>query len=198
MTNRWPMWLGLTLGLVALAAGLAYGENEVARWSAATRYTARVGFPLLILAYVARPLVDLSRAGWAKALLAKRKWIGLGFALSHTVHLFAIVTLFRTMGEWPPTATLFFGGIGYLFLYAMAFTSNRTAMKKLGRRWKLLHLTGIHYLWLVFAQSYFGRIFTEGKTEEGLIGFAVVVLAAALRFTAWQRKRVRGKSAMAG
>lgn len=189
--HRWPMWLGLLLGLGAFYFGLTSQEGELDQWSAATRYTARVGFPLLILAYVARPLVDLTRSDWAKAILAKRKYIGLGFAMSHTVHLVAIVMLFRTLGEAPDLVTIIFGGFAYVLLFAMALTSNRSAMKALGANWKRLHRVGIHYLWIIFAQSYTRRIFLEGTMEEGLVGATIALGAGAIRFAAWRKKRQR-------
>ena len=189
MTLRWPMWLGLALGLGALVSGFEFHQGIEQQWSAATRYTARIGFPLLILAYLARPLVDLTRSNWARALLAKRKYFGLGFAMSHTVHLIAIVMLFRTLGEMPPLISIIGGGFAYVLLYAMAFTSNRSAMKALGARWKTLHRFGIHYLWFIFTQSYVGRIFEDGKMEEGLAGASIALAAAAIRFLAWRKKR---------
>lgn len=184
---RWPMWLGLVLGLGALYAGFSHHSGIEQQWSAATRYTARVGFPLLILAYSARPLFDLTRANWAKVLLANRKWLGLGFAMSHTVHLASIAMLFHTLGETPALVVLVVGGFAYVLLYAMAFTSNRRAMQAMGRRWKQLHRFGIHYLWFIFAQSYVGRIFQDGKFEEGIVGTAIALGAAAIRFAAWKR-----------
>lgn len=184
--HRWPMWLGLLLGLGAAYLGFALHQGIEDQWSAATRYTARVGFPVLILAYVARPLAEI---GWSKWLLAKRRWIGLGFAMSHSVHLVCIFYLFQTLGETPPAVTLIFGGLAYALLYAMAFTSNRGAMKALGARWKTLHRIGIHYLWFIFAQSYLGRIFQDGKIEEGIIGATIAFGAAAIRFMAWRRRR---------
>lgn len=189
--HRWPMWMGLLLGIGGLWFGFSIHTGIEEQWSAATRYTARVGFPLLILAYVTRPLFDLTQSVWARALLQQRKWIGLGFAMSHTVHLCAIVMLFRTLGERPALVTLIFGGFAYFLLYAMAFTSNRSAMKKLGARWKTLHRTGVHYLWFIFAQSYVGRIFQDGKIEEGVIGAAIAFTAAAIRFIAWRQTRAR-------
>lgn len=193
--HRWPMWSGLALGLAAFWIGLQTGSDIEQQWSAATRFTARVGFPLLILAYVARPLFDLTRADWAKALLTRRKWIGLGFAMTHSIHLVAIVMLFRTQGEVPPTVTIIGGGFAYVLLYAMAFTSNRSAMKALGRNWKRLHTLGIHYLWFIFTQSYIGRIFQDGKLEEGAVGATIAIGAAAIRFAAWRKAKVKNGQA---
>ncbi|WP_432200548.1 hypothetical protein ACRAQ7_13445 [Erythrobacter sp. W53] len=192
--HRWPMWLGLLSGLAATAVGFSFFETLEDQWSAATRYTARVGFPLLILAYVARPLNDLLRSDWTRKLLKQRKWLGLGFAMSHTVHLLAIVMLYRTLGLVPDAITIIGGGGAYLTMYAMALTSNRTAMKALGKRWSYLHWIGIHYLWVVFFQSYFGRIFEQGYQAEGIIFSVIAIAAAGVRFVAWRRKRKTAKN----
>lgn len=189
MNKSWPMWLGLGLGVSAFAIAFVLFADPLEQWSAATRYTARVGFPLLILAYVARPLFDLTRSDWAKSLLAKRKYIGLGFALSHTVHLVAIVMLFRALGEAPEPIAIIGGGFAYVLLYSMALTSNRRAMKALGKRWKQLHRFGIHYLWFIFAQSYANRTFQENTMEEGIGGVIIAITAAAIRFAAWWKRR---------
>lgn len=191
MTKSWPMWLGLALGLGAVASGFTMGGDLQEQWRLATRYTARVGFPLLILAYVARPLQQLRPGPMPKFLLSRRKWIGLGFAFSHTIHLIAIVMLYRLLDEAPSPVTLVGGGFGYILLWAMALTSNTAAMKRLGHRWKRLHRFGIHYLWLIFVQSYLGRIFDPETLTVGPLGSGIALLAAALRFAAWRKSKVR-------
>lgn len=197
LRGRWIMWLGLALGLAAMALGHAWGGNAAEQWLLAARYTARVGFPLLILAYVARPLVDLTRSDWSKSILAQRKYFGLGFAVSHTIHLVALVIAIEVSGQGKGIVTYIFGGLGYALLYAMAFTSNRSAMKAMGARWKTLHRIGIHYLWFIFAQSYAGRIFQDGKIEEGVIGATIVFGAAAIRFMAWRQARTSKRASPA-
>lgn len=197
MRGKWLLWLGLALGLGATWFGLQSSADDADRWIAAARYTARVGFPLLILAYVARPLVDLTRSDWAKWLLARRKYLGLAFAMSHTVHLVVLITAIRISGIDKGMVTYVFGGLAYAVLYAMAFTSNARAMKAMGRNWKRLHRFGIHYLWFIFAQSYIGRIFQDGKVEEGAIGAAIALTAAAIRLAAWLKQRRRTGSPVA-
>ena len=197
MHQKWPMWTGGVLGLVAVAFAFATVTGPTDQWLHAARYTARVGFPLLILAYVARPLVDLSRSDWSKSILARRKYIGLGFAVSHTIHLVALVIAIEVSGQGKGIVTYIFGGLGYALLYAMAFTSNRSAMKAMGARWKSLHRFGIHYLWFIFAQSYLGRIFQDGKVEEGAIGAVIAFGAAAIRFAAWWQTRARKRASLA-
>lgn len=199
MRGQWVMWLGLVLGLSAMALGHIWGSDPAEQWQLAARYTARVGFPLLIFAYVARPLVELRKYLWANALLARRRWIGLGFALSHTVHLYCIVTYFRVSGDEIPPATLIGGGAAYVMLYLMAFTSNAAAIRMLGKWWKRLHRAGIHFLWFIFAFSYLGRLADPDPDRQiiGLIFFPIALMAAAIRFRAWarpSRRRAPGNS----
>ncbi|MDX1704667.1 MAG: hypothetical protein R3235_10285, partial [Altererythrobacter ishigakiensis] len=60
MQKTWPVWIGGALGLAAIAIAFATQSSLVDQWHEAAHYTARVGFPLLIMAYVARPLVELT------------------------------------------------------------------------------------------------------------------------------------------
>lgn len=189
MDQRWPMWLGLVLGIGAVAAGFALGDGLQDQWQHAARYTARVGFPLLILAYIARPLHQLAPSGFSKGALKRRRWFGLGFAISHTIHLAALVTALRLSGEVRPLVTLIGGGFAYVLLYAMAFTSTAAAQRAMGRWWKRLHRFGMHYLWLIFAQSYLGRAFDPERMWVGAIFGSIALAAGALRFAAWIKSR---------
>ncbi len=189
MGRHWPMWLGLALGLGAVAAGFALGNGLQDQWQHAARYTARVGFPLLILAYIARPLHQLAPSGFSKAALARRRWIGLGFAISHTIHLGALITALQLSGEVRPLGTLIGGGFAYVLLYAMAFTSTAAAQRAMGRWWTRLHRFGIHYLWLIFALSYLGRLLDPERMWVGAIFGSIALAAAGLRFAAWINSR---------
>lgn len=197
MSQRWPMWLGLAAGLAALAAGFALGDGLQDQWQHAARYTARVGFPLLILAYVARPLHQVSPSGFSKAALARRRWIGLGFAISHTIHLAALATALGLAGQPPEPVTVIGGGFAYVLLYAMAFTSTTAAQRRLGKGWKRLHRFGIHYLWLIFAQSYLGRVFEPETRLIGVLFGSVALAAAGLRLGAWLKSRQSRRPATA-
>lgn len=189
MAKSWPAWFGLLLGLAALMAALQLDAAESEEWRHAASWTARTGLFLFLAAYCARPLAQLAPNRFTKALLRQRRYWGLGFAASHTVHLAALSTYLTVSSETPPIAILIGGGLGYVLLYAMALTSNTASMKAFGARWKLLHRTGIHYLWFIFAFSYFGRVNDPDRAATGLVLFALVVLAGLLRFAAWRRKR---------
>lgn len=184
----WLIALAAALGaLAAVALALRTGQDGVEQWRLAARWTARVGFPVFLLTYVASSLYRLWPHGGSRALLRRRRWWGLGFAASHTIHLAALVTFFRVSGEAPETATVIGGGFAYLLLFAMAATSNRAAMAWLGPNWKRLHTVGIHTLWAVYAFSYTGRLFDPGREAIGAV-FAPLAFAA-LGLRLWARYR---------
>ena len=121
---------------------------------AALRVTGRISLLLFLTAYVASSL----RVAWpspaSRWLLENRRWVGLSFALSHTIHLAFIALLFSATNEQRDLVTVIVGGMGYVFLYAMAATSNDRAVAWLGaKRWKRLHSIGLHYLWFVFTAT---------------------------------------------
>lgn len=187
--HRWPMLLGLILGLAALCLGQEAGANTVEGWQLAARWTARVGLPVFLVAYLASSLVRLWPGPLTKALLRGRRWWGLGFAASHTVHLYALVTYLQVSGEYRSPGSLIPGGLAYVLLYAMALTSSDAAMRMLGRNWKRLHTVGIHYIWFIFFISSVGRLVTPEKRVPGAIEVAVTLAALALRLAARRQKR---------
>lgn len=189
LARRWPLLLGLFLSLGALELGLMAGDNPANSWAHAARWTARAGFPVFIIAYLASSLQKLAPSEMTKALARNRRWWGLGFAASHTVHLFALVMAVRLADDERTLLSLVPGGTAYLFIFAMALTSSDAAMRKLGRNWKRLHSVGIHYIWLIFTLAYFGRIFEVETRPQGVICFSIAILALAIRLYARLRTR---------
>ena len=80
--------VGLTLVVIAIVyAGAPSASNPETlsdHIGYMLRVTARLSFGALLLAYVARPLVQL--VGWGRPLLIQRRYIGLAAAASLTVH----------------------------------------------------------------------------------------------------------------
>jgi len=72
----------------------------------------------------------------------------------------------------------------------MAETSSRAAMKAMGRNWKRLHKAGIHYLWFIFAFTYFGRIADPEGAVFGMPLLAIAILVALLRIAAFLKGRL--------
>lgn len=184
-----PLFLAAFVSAGAVALAMLLGNDLVEQAHLAARWTARVGFPIFILTYSASALARLWPNVATKSLLRHRRQWGLGFALSHTVHLAALTSFLLVSGEPPQLATVVGGGGAYLLLYAMALTSSDAAMRALGVWWKRLHRAGIHSLWFIFTFSYFGRLFEPGRMAQGLVLFPICLLALGLRL--WVRAKVR-------
>jgi DMSO/TMAO reductase YedYZ heme-binding membrane subunit len=161
------------LGAGALAAGGTGVEGHID----ALRATARLSAVLFGLAFVASSLNALT--GWSSArwLLRNRKFLGLAFAASHLVHLGFIVSFWSVdqsifwAGRTP--VGLVVGTLGYLILLAMVVTSFDGPRRMLGgRRWKLLHTTGMYLFWLIFMFNF------AGKRAAGYEPFAAILVAA--------------------
>lgn len=168
---------GLAGGVVVLAATLAGTDGGEHGAALAARHTARFSALWFLVAFAAGPLARIARASWARLLVRERRGIGLGFCAAHTVHLAAIL-LWLGRGGAAGAATLAAGGLGYLFVFAMAATSNDAAVHRLGaRRWLALHTAGQYYLWFLFAQTYLGRVLAPDARPVHL-ALAVAVAAA--------------------
>lgn len=176
--------------LAAAGVGLALGENDLERWRLAARYTARLAFLLFVPVFVASAWHRLAPSALSRLVLARRRALGLAFATAHTVHLAALSAVIRATGEPPELATIVGGGGAYVATFALAATSNDAAVRALGRRWRTLHKVGVHWIWFIFAFSYFGRVSRGELFYAPLLALAVGALG--LRLAAgWSRRRAR-------
>ncbi len=187
LARKWPLAFGALAGFIALGAALAVLGNTPEGWRLAARLTARVGFPILLLTYAASSLGKVWHSPISRAIWRDRRWWGLGFAACHTIHLVSLVTAIRLGAPPPKLLTLVGGGGGYAIMYLMVLTSNRAAMRMLGRSWKGLHSLGIHWLWLVFLFSYLNRVVRPETAAEGVIGSVLALAALVLRLVAKRR-----------
>lgn len=177
-----PIALGAIVGALAIWFAFQTGDTPNRDWQLAASWTARVGFPIFLITYSASSLYRVFPSQVTRAILRNRRYWGLGFALSHSIHLYALIVYLRVSGTAVETATLIGGGFAYVMLYAMALTSNKWAMERLDRNWKRLHRVGIHTLWSVFVFTYFGRAVSVDHQIEGRIALALAFTALALRF----------------
>ena len=168
--------------MAALWLGLHIGGSDAEGWQLAARWTARAGFPIFLVTYAASSLFRIFPSETTRTFLRTRRQWGLGFALAHTIHLFALVTYFRVSGQTPNPVTLVGGGFGYAILYAMVLTSNDASMRLLDRNWKRLHRFGIHTLWIIYTFSYARRIMMPELRLIGATFTALALTALMLRF----------------
>lgn len=186
--------VGLLLVTVVIFALGAWSQDAVRVW---IRATARTSVTLFLMAFAASSLRHFWPAPATSWLLRNRRYVGVSFAISHALHLAALITLGvafpEPFVEELDVVTVAGGGMAYVFIAAMTATSfDRTAAWLGPRRWKLLHRVGAWYVWLIFVQSYVPRALIESAA------YAPVVLAllgvGALRLAAARRGAKRGRS----
>ena len=169
------------------------------------RATARTSLVLFGAAFAASSLRSLWRrpaTGW---LLRQRRYLGLSFAFSHALHLLAIIGLSLVLGDAfeAGLVTVIFGGGAYVMIALMAATSSDRAYAWLGkRRWHRLHLVGVYWIWIIFANSYTARaVMAIARGSESLAYVPVAILLWALlgvRVAVWLRaRRPRAAAAIA-
>ncbi len=184
----WPLvgWAAVIVGGMVTAILLKYGTNEEG-FHEAVYWTARTSGLLFLLPLLASPAHRLWRSRTTGWVLRNRRYLGVSFALSHTIHLAAVFLFLRSTGESQPVAFLIVTGVAYAFLAAMVATSfDRTARWLGPTRWRRLHVSGLYYLWLVFAYT-FG---THARDDVNSAVFATLLMAA-LPFRLWA---LRGRS----
>jgi sulfoxide reductase heme-binding subunit YedZ len=192
LLNGWLLLGTLSFALVAMAAAIVLGHRlEVDGIRMAIRATARTSFVLFALAFSASALLVLWPNAWTRWQRRNRRYLGLSFAVSHTVHAAAIVAFasldpvqFHLQSN---TGTIVSGGIAYGFIAAMALTSfDRTATWLGPRAWRILHWVGGYYIWVSFIVTNGKRIGVSPLYAAPVIVMLVILV---LRLAAWRRKR---------
>jgi methionine sulfoxide reductase heme-binding subunit len=175
------------LAVMCIALFFVFGGGADAA-HAIVRWTARTSLVLFTLAYVSRPLVQLRPTRTNRDVLAYRKWIGLGFAVSHGFHLAGIIAIM-----WPDPGgfirsqdpTIIVAVITFLLLGAMAITSNERIKKAMPpKAWKRLHRTGMHFAWVSFTATYAAAIV---DSPAYALPTLVLLVIAGIRAGAWLR-----------
>jgi sulfoxide reductase heme-binding subunit YedZ len=186
----WPIvgWCSLFLVMVTAAVFGARGIGEQGL-RALIRATAQTSFVLFVSAFSASALAAIWPSPLTRWLLRNRRYLGVSFAVSHFLHLLAIIVLVYSEPSFALTpATLVGGGLAYVFIAAMTATSFDSTAAWLGSRaWRLLHSTGVYYIWFIFFISYAPRAFIASVAYVPIV--VVLVAAMALRVIAAYQRR---------
>ncbi|MCE1117169.1 MULTISPECIES: ferric reductase-like transmembrane domain-containing protein [Pseudomonas] len=172
--------------LLMTAAVLAAYPPGAEGLRSAIRATARSSFVLFLLTFLASSMVTLLPGAASRQLLRERRYLGLAFAFSHTVHGVLIYRYAQHFPElfWAGRTALanLPGSLGYLFILLLALTSFKAPAHWLGPRlWKGLHSTGAWVLAAVFCLSFYKRIPLGGGYP---LAFALMFAAIALKLIA--------------
>ena len=162
--ERWAVtgWIAVLTGVATFAGFALHGFSEEGVRSV-VRSSAQIAVVTFSLAFAASSLRRVWASDLSAWLLRSRRHVGVGFGIAHVVHLGALVTLGVAFPD-PfvselDALTIGGGGLAYLLLAAMMATSFDRPAAWLGRkRWKRLHTVGSYWLWVIFLQSYVGRV----------------------------------------
>ena len=177
--------LALGLSILLYAAILFFYEFTEAGMHLIILWSARISLVLFLLSFSASAVHRWLRTSLSFWLLMNRKYFGISFALSHLLHLLALLIMqltFQPVFKQAPSQVLLGGGIAYFFVIAMYLTSFEMFSEYLSRtQWKRLHTLGNYWIWAVF------MIISTGSLSEGNYGMLpfVVLLIFALTLKAY-------------
>ncbi len=160
----WRLFWLLTLILTALCVWIAGMRSfEVDGIRMVIRFTARSSLLFFCLAFSAAALAGIWPNAYTRWQRRNRRYLGVTFAASHTLHAVAIAVFVESdpagFAAITNLAGYIFGGIGYAFIIALTVTSFDATAAALGpRAWRALHLVGGYYLLLQFTVSFGKRV----------------------------------------
>jgi hypothetical protein len=176
------VWATLIIFALVAAVLLSAGWGE-AGWRGVIRVTARTSFALFVTAFAARPLAALWARRWTQRLRAHEAALFVSFAVSHVIHLLAILALARATGGASLRAVgasqIYGGGLAYLFILWLACAAVAGARFE-RRALRALRSFALYYIWLIFMFSYGGRAALESSRFAPLVLALVVALALRL------------------
>ncbi|MFK7895136.1 MAG: hypothetical protein AB8G23_04825 [Myxococcota bacterium] len=193
LTEGWSLLGLLTLGILGMTA-VVLGLNGTGELGvrALIRATARSSLLLFCAAYSASALLRFWPRPATRWLVRNRRGVGLGFAVSHTVHYAAVYAVSQINPEQffdregrSLTDVVTVGPV--LMLLAMVVLSFDRTQAWVGRRgWQSVHWVMSLGFWLAFTASYGGRT----VEDSAYLPPALLLLATmGLRIAAFIAKR---------
>jgi len=166
--------------------------------SAMIQFSVRWAVPFIYLAAAASSVQILFSGTLPKWLARNRKYIGMCFATAMTWQGLFIYIMSNTYRDYYFQDVFLLrdeleGSVGYIFLAAMVVTSFSFVRKHLNStQWKLIHKSGIYFLWAYAFSVYWWNLFYY-KSPEAIdyIYYWSGFLAFTVRIAAWGIKRQR-------
>ena len=196
--NKWNLfWLitgPISIAMVIAMMGVDLASAEGV--SSMIQQSVRCAVPWLYLAFAASSIQVLFPGPFGRWILRNRKYLGLCFAAAMAWQLLFILWLVTVHTDYYAEEVYVMrdaieGVVGYAFLIAMTLTSFRFGRKHLKpRQWRLLHLSGIYFLWAYAFSVYWWELFYY--PDPIVIDYVYYwggFLAWGLRSAAWYKKR---------
>lgn len=184
----------MTLALGVMTASmmiLSDSGSDAAR--IVIRATARTSVVLFGAAFIASALASLWRHPVSAWLLRNRRYLGMSFGVSHTIHYFAVFAFLKLD---PELFQVLGGEIGFeklapviVLALLMATSFDRTAAMMGRRAWKVLHQFGVYFYWVLFLGA-FGKRAAGSAFYAGFTVLIIMMMVIRLAATA-QRYRQR-------
>jgi hypothetical protein len=198
--NGWRLfWLvSLPMSAVMLVAMLGTDISTAPGVSEMIAFSVRWAVPFIYLVVATSAAQTLFPGPFPVWILRNRRYIGLCFAVAMAwqgLFIFIMSNFFR---EYYFEEVFYLrdeleGSTGYIFLAAMVVTSFSFGRKYLdARQWKLLHRSGLYFLWAYpFSVYWWNLFYYENPAAIDYVFYWSGFLAFALRITAWGKKRLQ-------
>jgi methionine sulfoxide reductase heme-binding subunit len=181
MLDGWRLFWVATILLCAMAGILLATEGVgTDGYRLIIRATARTSLIFFLGAFIASTMVRLAPGPFSSWLKRNRRYLGLSFAMSHFIHLCAILALATfdpaTFATLSTKASIIAGSTGYIAIALLTATSFDRLVSWLGvNLWQKIHTAGSWFIWVSF-------VFTNGKRIPVSLWYAlpVAVLFVAL------------------
>ncbi len=161
--NNWKLTTSITLAFIlfSIIFFLILGFNEESLLLI-LRISARTAIIIFLFAFLASTFKKIKNTLFTRWLIKNRRYIGVGFALIHILHLgfvFARHFIYESSLITTEPVSRISGGIAYLFIFLMLLTSFDSITKKMNKKtWIILHSIGSYYIWFIFFMSYLKRL----------------------------------------
>ena len=196
--NSWPLlYVMIAINSAAVVVYLPFQElYSPLGVMEMIRFSVKCCVPFLYLAFVASSLNVLFPGTFSQWLLRNRRYFGLAFAAGMGWQL--VFILWLVIGHWTyyieevyVLAILVPEVIGYIILTALTISSFHPVRNKMNYiAWRVLHWTGIYYLWYAMAYTYTSAILsTENLPIIYYIHSAGGLLTYFMRVVAWIKLR---------
>jgi len=202
--NGWGLFCLLSIPL-SLVMGAEMWRTDLSSPAGVTHlisFSVRWAVPLIYAVVAASALYSLFPGALSTWLIRNRKYVGLAFAVAmawqglfiflvsnfHREYYFEEIFLLRDEIE---------GSTGYVFLAAMVATSFEFGRKLLiTAQWKLLHRSGVYFLWAYpFSVYWWALFYYPDPRPIDYIFYWIGFIAFALRIAAWGKNRQRAAAA---
>ncbi len=196
--NGWYLfWLisgpvSITMLVAMLRGDLSTGQGV----SSMIQLSVRCAVPILYVAFSASSVHALFSSDSSAWMLRNRKYFGLCFAVAMAWQALFIIWMVVGFTDYYVSEVYVLrdaieGVVGYLFLIPMVLTTFRFGRKRISRKnWKILHKSGIYFLWAyAFGVYWWALFYYSDPVFIDYVFYWAGFLAWGLRAAAWIKVR---------